>query len=698
MPNRLAKEKSPYLLQHAINPVNWFPWSDEAFASAAKEDKPIFLSIGYSTCHWCHVMERESFEDEEVAGLLNDAFICIKVDREERPDIDNIYMTVCTMMTGSGGWPLTIIMTPDKKPFFAGTYFAKHTGYGRMGLLDMIPRLMDIWQNRREEVLQSTEKIMAVLLEQNRSSPGEELDQQIFQLAFNELKNRYDAVNGGFSQAPKFPTPHIINFLLRYWKKTGDAQALTMMEHTLKKMRLGGIFDHIGFGFHRYSTDEKWLLPHFEKMLYDQGLIAIAYLEGFQASGNLLFKQTAEEIFSYVLRDMTAPEGGFYSAEDADSEGIEGKFYIWSHKELQELLSPEELELVYQTYNISSEGNFHDEATGTKTGANIFHLTETLTAEYDGSIHRTKDFIAAHDKIRKKLFELRETRIHPHKDDKILTDWNGLMIGALAMGSRILDNERYLEAAKKSAHFILSTLQDNQKLLHRYRDGESAVGGMLSDYAYIVWGLLEIYAADYDTGILEAAIRINDRMLDIFWDSKNGGFFLTPKDGETLLIRPKEIYDGALPSGNSIALYNLLRLESLTANPELGAKARLLIRAFSGNVREVPSGYTQFLAGYYFMFSETVEVVIVGDPKAQDTREMLSIIQTNFSPHIITLVKNPESNPERLAALAPFTADYTAIDGKPTAYVCHDKICESPTTDAKKLESILNNSDPAQKG
>ena len=698
MPNRLANEKSPYLLQHAQNPVDWYPWSDEAFARAAREEKPIFLSIGYSTCHWCHVMERESFEDEEVARLLNDTFVSIKVDREERPDIDNIYMTVCNMMTGSGGWPLTIIMTPDKKPFFAGTYFAKHTGYGRMGLLDMIPRFQDIWHNRRDEVLQSTEKILAVLMEQNRSGPGNDFDKQIFQQEFDELLNRYDSVNGGFSKAPKFPTPHIINFLLRYWKTTGDDQALTMVEHTLTKMRLGGIFDHIGFGFHRYSTDEKWLLPHFEKMLYDQALLAMAYLESYQATGNLLFKQTADEIFTYVLRDMTADEGGFYSAEDADSEGVEGKFYIWSRKELQEVLSPEELEFVYQIYNITDEGNFHDEATGKLTGANIFHLTEPLKAENPISTIQSENLIASHDRIRKKLFDYREARIHPHKDDKILTDWNGLMIGAFAMGSRILNNETYLAAAKKCVHFVLSTLLHNRKLLHRYRDGEAAVDGMLSDYAYVVWGLLELYAVDFDTEILGEALRINDRMLDIFWDNNDGGLFLTPKDGEPLLIRPKEIYDGALPSGNSVALYNLLRLESLTANPDLGAKARLLVQTFSENIREVPSGYTQFLAGSYYMFSETVAVVIVGDPEARDTREMLSIIHKNFSPHFVTLVKNPDSSHDRLAALAPFTANYTAIDGKSTAYVCHGTICESPTTDANQLVSLLNNLSSAQKG
>jgi len=698
MTNRLAKEKSPYLLQHAQNPVDWYPWSEEAFARAANEDKPIFLSIGYSTCHWCHVMERESFEDETVAGLLNDTFVCIKVDREERPDIDTIYMTVCSMMTGGGGWPLTIIMTPDKKPFFAGTYFAKHTRHGRIGMLDMIPRLQDIWQNKRDEVLQSTENIIEILQEQNRSSQGDDLDQQVLHDAFSELTNRYDSVNGGFSKAPKFPTPHTINFLLRYWEMTGNDQALTMVEHTLEAMRLGGIFDQVGFGFHRYSTDENWLLPHFEKMLYDQALLAISYLEGYQATGNPLFRQTADEIFTYVLRDMTSPEGGFFSAEDADSEGVEGKFYVWSLKELQKVLSPDELEFINRLYNIEPEGNFHDEATGARSGANIFHLSEALAAADTSSIQKLGGFIASHDKIRRKLFNHREKRIHPHKDDKILTDWNGLMIGALALGGRILDNGTYLEAAKKGADFILSSIRHNKKFMHRYRDGESAVDGMLCDYAYVVWGLLELYAAGFDTEILSEAILLNDRMLDLFWDNKDGGFFLTPADGETLLIRPKEIYDGALPSGNSIALYNLLRLQHLTANPALGVKARLLVQAFSGILQEVPSGYTQFLASLYFAFSPTTEVVIVGDANAPDTREMLSIIKKTFSPHIITLLKDPNVTTEKLSTLAPFTANHTSIDGKATAYVCRNYSCESPTTDAKQLLLLLNNKNPDQKG
>jgi uncharacterized protein YyaL (SSP411 family) len=689
MANRLAQEKSPYLLQHAQNPVNWYPWSDEAFSKASSENKPIFLSVGYSTCHWCHVMERESFEDEEVAKLLNDTFVCIKVDREERPDIDNIYMTVCSMMTGSGGWPLTIIMTPDKKPFFAGTYFAKHTQHGRIGMLDMIPRLHDIWHSRHDEVLQSTEKILEVLKQQNKFTPGRELDQEILHHAFNELSGRYDSTHAGFSKAPKFPTPHIITFLLRYWKMTANEQALAMVEKTLTAMRLGGIFDQIGFGFHRYSTDAKWLLPHFEKMLYDQALLAIAYLEAFQVTGNQLFKQTVDEIFTYVLRDMTAPEGGFYSAEDADSEGVEGKFYVWSLIELQKTLSPEETSFIQNLYNIQPEGNFHDEATGALTGANIFHLVSPSSILLRESTQKPGDFAVTHENIRSSLFDFREKRIHPHKDDKILTDWNGLMIGALAQGARILDKDTYLEAAERGANFISSGLHKNGKLMHRFRDGESAVDGMLCDYAYTVWGLLELYAANFKTEILGKAIQLNERMLDLFWDDKDGGFFLTPENGESLLLRPKEIYDGALPSGNSIALNNLLRLEHLTANPDLGTKAKLLIQAFSDNLLEIPSGYTQFLSSLYFALSPTTEVVIVGTPKAPDTLEMLSGMRKCFSPQIVTLLKDPNADPERLAALAPFTANHAAIDGKATAYVCSNYSCKSPTTDPLQLKNLL---------
>ena len=689
MPNRLVKEKSPYLLQHADNPVDWYPWSDEAFARAAAEDRPVFVSIGYATCHWCHVMEHESFQDEEVADLLNTTFICIKVDREERPDIDALYMTVCSMMTGGGGWPLTIIMTPDKKPFFAGTYFAKYSGFGRIGMLDMVTRIREIWLDRRDDVEKSADNILDLLQQQNRSRPGVYLDEKIIHAAFNELCRRYDSSNGGFSSAPKFPTPHIITFLLRYWEMGGNDQVLAMIKHTLTAMRLGGIYDHVGFGFHRYSTDEKWLLPHFEKMLYDQALLAVAYTETYQVTGSPLCKQTAQEIFAYVLRDMTAPEGGFYSAEDADSEGIEGKFYVWTIDELQNVLSSSELDIVRDLYNIKTEGNFHEEATGTLSEANIFHLTASVQNMFDDSVlvMKSREKI---EPIREKLFRAREKRIHPLKDDKILTDWNGLMIGALAIGARIFNNNSFLEAAQKAADFILSAMCDkNKKLLHRYRDGDCAITGMLSDYAFLVWGLLELYAADLRPNILHEAIKLNSCMVDFFWDYDTGGFFMTAHDGESLPVRTKDIYDGALPSGNSIALSNLLRLERLTANPELGRKAKLLVQNFSESLHESPSAYTQFLSGLSFALCPATEIVVAGDRHANDTLEMLAMIRRKFSPGSTLLFKDTSSPDEELAILAPFTVQYTAHHDKATAYVCRNQSCYSPTNDLEQLKKIL---------
>jgi uncharacterized protein YyaL (SSP411 family) len=689
MPNRLAKEKSPYLLQHADNPVDWYPWSDEAFARTAEEDKPVFLSIGYATCHWCHVMEHESFQDQEVADLLNTTFICIKVDREERPDIDALYMSICSMMTGGGGWPLTIIMTPDKKPFFAGTYFAKYSGLGRIGMIDLITRIREVWLDRRDDVEKSADNIMDLLQQQTRLRPGADLDENIIDAAFNELSRRYDSSNGGFSSAPKFPTPHIITFLLRYWEMSGNDQVLAMVKHTLTAMRLGGIYDHIGFGFHRYSTDEKWLLPHFEKMLYDQALLAVAYTETYQVTGTPLFKQTAQEIFAYVLRDMTAPEGAFYSAEDADSEGIEGKFYVWTIGELQNVLSSRELDIVRNLYNIKTGGNFHEEATGTLSGANIFHLKASVPNMVDDSTLRmeTRDKIEA---IREKLFRARKKRVHPLKDDKILTDWNGLMIGAFAIGARIFNDNKYLEAAQKAADFILSAMCDkHKKLLHRYRDGDCAITGMLSDYAFLVWGLLELYITDLKPNILREAINLNNRMVDFFWDYDAGGFFMTSHDGESLPVRTKDIYDGAFPSGNSIALSNLLRLERLTANPELGRKAKLLVQNFSESLTDSPSAYTQFLSGLCFALRPATEIVVAGNRYANDTREMLAIIRNKFSPGSTLLFKDTSSVAEELAILAPFTAEYTALDDRATAYVCRDQSCHPPTNDLEQLKKFL---------
>ncbi|MBD3398333.1 DUF255 domain-containing protein, partial [Candidatus Micrarchaeota archaeon] len=486
-PNRLIDEKSPYLLQHAYNPVDWYPWGEEAFEKARREDKPIFLSIGYSTCHWCHVMERESFEDPEVAEAMNDAWVSIKVDREERPDIDHIYMTVCQMMTGSGGWPLNIIMTPDKKPFFAGTYFPKNSVYGRIGMMDLIARVKELWTEQRGTVLESAGKVMSALKQIPDQSPGPPLSPEVLDKAFQELSQRFDDTYGGFSEAPKFPTPHNMMFLLRYWKKKSEYRALEMVEKTLKGMRKGGVYDHIGFGFHRYSTDREWLLPHFEKMLYDQALMVMAYTEAYQATKDEHYREVAREVIRYVLRDMTDEKGGFYSAEDADSEGEEGKFYVWTKAEAAQVLDPEELDIFVNAFNILPEGNFREEATGKITGANIPHLRKPMSDLASQLNMAEEDLREVLESARKKLFEAREKRVHPYKDDKILTDWNGLMIAALSKAGKAFDEPQYVRAAEKAADFVFEHLLNEQgRLLHRYRGGESGIEAHVDDYAFMI--------------------------------------------------------------------------------------------------------------------------------------------------------------------------------------------------------------------
>ncbi|MFW9990308.1 MAG: thioredoxin domain-containing protein, partial [Candidatus Odinarchaeota archaeon] len=513
--NHLSNEKSPYLTQHAKNPVDWYPWGKEAFDKAQQEDKPIFLSIGYSTCHWCHVMAHESFEDEEVAELMNDTFISIKVDREERPDIDKIYMMICQLMTGSGGWPLTIIMTPNKKPFFAGTYLPKQTRFGRIGLIDLIKRIKDLWNNQRLELLDSAQKITFNLQNIDQESPGDKITKSTLNKTFQRLSIKYDSINGGFGDRPKFPTPHNVIFLLRYWKRTGNKKALQMVESTLLEMKKGGIYDHIGFGFHRYSTDSKWLVPHFEKMLYDQALITIAYIEAYQATKKSIYKKTAQEILEYVLRDMISSESGFFSAEDADSEGEEGKFYIWSRNELERILGKEELDLAIKVFNIEQSGNYLEESIGKKTGKNIIHLKSIPKGEIENEI----------DEIRKKLFGIRQKRIHPHKDEKILTDWNGLMIIALAKAAVAFQEIKYLKIAKDNVGFLLSHLREaNGRLLHRYKDGSSEIQGYLDDYAFLIWGLIELYEATFDIFYLKTALDLHKIQLDDFWDENIGGF------------------------------------------------------------------------------------------------------------------------------------------------------------------------------
>jgi uncharacterized protein len=688
--NRLINEKSPYLLQHAHNPVDWHPWGREAFEKAEKENKPVFLSIGYSTCHWCHVMERESFEDEEVAALMNSVFLCIKVDREERPDLDNLYMTVCQMLTETGGWPLTIIMTPDKRPFFAGTYIPKTSRFGRMGLIELIPRIRELWARGRHNIIDSAEKVVEALKGMEEPVSGTDPDISVLDKAYNELARSFDGLNGGFGNAPKFPSPHNLLFLLRYWKRTGRKDALDMVERTIGSMRQGGIFDQIGFGFHRYSTDKEWLVPHFEKMLYDQALIAISCLEAYQATGKNYYGQIAREIFTYVLRDMTSPEGGFYSAEDADSEGEEGKFYLWEEKEVLDILGKADAELIMKFFSIRRDGNFRDESTGGKTGLNITHIKSDLSkvaADHQMSVSAVEERIAS---LRQLLFNAREGRPHPDKDDKILTDWNGLMIAALARGAQVLGDKACLDSAIKSADFILNhMLKTNGRLLHRYRQGEAAISAHLDDYAFLVWGLIELYEACFDASFLKTALDLNQDMISLFWDHDKGGFFFTATDAEKLLIRKKEAYDGAAPSGNSVAMLNLLRLARLTGRGELDEKAAQTGRAFSTRVRQMPSAHSFFITAIDFALGPTYEIIISGRSQGADTLEMFAALRKNFIPNKSIILRPSEVARPPIDSLAEFAGAHSSKGDRATAYVCLNYACQTPTVDPSEMLRLL---------
>ncbi len=689
--NRLVFEKSPYLLQHARNPVDWYPWGDAAFERALKEDKPIFLSIGYSTCHWCHVMEHESFEDSTVAKLMNETFVCIKVDREERPDIDQIYMSVCQAMTGSGGWPLTIIMGPDKKPFFAGTYFPKESRQQRIGMLDLIPKIADMWQNQRPVLTENATKVMDFLNENSSSAAGDHLDKSLLATAYQQLSARFDAQHGGFGQAPKFPSPHNLTFLLRSWYRTGEQKALDMVEKTLQEMRLGGLFDQVGFGFHRYSTDPIWLLPHFEKMLYDQALLAIAYTEAFQATEKQEYAETAREIFTYVLRDMTSPEGGFFSAEDADSEGEEGLFYLWKRDELKEILGDTDGEFVATMFNVKDGGNFHDQATGQKTGDSILHLQAAISELAKQQNTDEKSLRERWQGLRQKLFEVREQRVHPLKDDKILTDWNGLMIAALAKGAAALNEPEYARAAARAADFILRKLRNSDgTLIKRYRQGEAGLPAHADDYAFMVWGLIELYEATFEANYLQEALALNEIMLKSFWDEKEGGFFFTSETLDAdLLIRPKEIYDGAIPSANSVAALNLVRLARMTARADLEEKAAQLGKAFSLQVNRGPIGHTQLMSALNFWVGPSYEVVVAGELEKADTQEMVKEIHKRFVPNKVVIFRPDNEELPLISKLAAFTEHQRAIDGKATAYVCKNFACNAPTTDTAKMLELM---------
>ena len=670
--------------------MDWYPWGEEAFEKARKENKPVFLSIGYSTCHWCHVMAHESFEDEEVAKLMNDAFVSIKVDREERPDIDNIYMTVCQIILGRGGWPLNIIMTPGKKPFFAGTYIPKKSRFNQTGMLELVPRIKEIWNQQHEDVLDSAEKITSTIQNIIMESAGEGLGEEIIEEAYDEMLNSFDTEYGGFEGAPKFPTPHKISFLLRYWRRSGNPEALQMVEHTLDNMRRGGIYDHLGSGFHRYSTDSMWVLPHFEKMLYDQALTAVAYTEAYQVTGKELYKETAEGILDYVLRDLTSPEGGFYCGEDADVEGEEGKYYLWTIEEVRSVLGPEDSELIIKMFNVQEGGNFEEEIRGRKTGTNILFMVrspESLAAELKMPVEEVEQRVKH---AREKLLAARYERKRPSMDDKILTDWNGLMIAAFAKGFQVFGEQRYLKAAEKAADFILKTLYSpDSRLLHRYREGVAGISGTSDDYAFLTQGLLELYEAGFELRYLKAAVSLNGELLEHFWDPANGGLYFTANDSESLIFRKKEFTDSAIPSGNSVEMLNLLRLSRIIADPELEETADRLERSFSKLIRKVPSGYTQFLSAFDFRLGPSYEVIISGKTEAPDTAHMLEELWSYFVPNKVLIFRPEGENPE-IADLAKYTKEQFPIGGKTTVYVCQDYECQLPTTEISEMLKMLN--------
>jgi hypothetical protein len=688
--NHLSDSKSPYLLQHADNPVDWYPWGEEAFARAKNEGKPIFLSIGYATCHWCHVMEHESFEDETVARLMNEAFINIKVDREERPDIDQVYMSVCQMLTGSGGWPLTIIMTPDKEPFFAATYIPKESRFGRIGMVDLIPRVRQLWDSDRDKISATSRQILAGLEKMDTRSAGASLEPKVVDDAFTQLAGRYDATHGGFGSAPKFPSPQNLIFLTRYWGRTGNSSALQMVDRTLEQMRQGGVYDQIGFGFHRYSTDAEWLVPHFEKMLYDQAMLTMAYTEAWLATRNPLFERTVREIVAYVLRDMTSPEGAFYSAEDADSEGEEGLFYLWSLAEIEEILSKDDAAFAAKVWNLSSEGNYTDEVKGRRTGRNIPNLTESPAAA-GGSLNMTQEnFEKRLQQVRTRLFDVRENRVHPLKDDKVLADWNGLMAAALASAGRVFDEPEWIRAAERATSFVLDEMHTPKgRMLHRYRDGDASIPAFLDDYVFMTTAMLELYEATFDPKYLEQALELQQQTLELFWDTARGGFFFTAADNEELLVRQKEVYDGAIPSGNSMAADNFVRLARLTGDSEHLQGADNIFAAFAGEAGRLPSAHCQLMTALQRGVGPSLEVVIAGDRGAADTDGLLATVREMYLPNAAVLLVPPGPPGAAIRKLAPFAKAYAPVEGNAAAYVCQDFSCQLPTTDPEKLAELL---------
>ena len=670
--NHLAGEKSPYLQQHAHNPVDWYPWGEAAFEKAKSEDKPIFLSVGYSTCHWCHVMERESFEDPQLAAILNRWFVPVKVDREERPDVDRIYMTFVQASTGSGGWPMSVFLTPELKPFYGGTYFPPDNRYGRPGFGAILERLAEAWRDDRARIIQSSGDVIAQLAQYaSASGPSAGVpDKAVLDSTFQYFRRTYDSAHGGFGTAPKFPRPVVFNFLLRYYARSNRQEALDMTLETLRAMADGGMHDQLGGGFHRYSVDERWFVPHFEKMLYDQAQLAVSYLEAFQITRDPFYAKIARSTLDYVLRDMTHPEGGFYSAEDADSvidpanpkEKGEGAFYIWSAQDLRDYPR------FASIYGVEKNGNVPDDPHGEFTGKNILYLRAPLDDATEAELKPAKEA----------LLTVRSKRVRPHLDDKILTAWNGLMISAFAKGAQVLEDPRYLAAAQKAAAFILTRMYNVHSgvLQRRYRDGEAAIPGFLDDYAFFIRALLDLYEADFDPAHVTAAMALTDKMRELFEDQIEGAFFSTAAGDSSLVLRMKDDYDGAEPSGNSVALLDLLRLAHFTDRADYREAAERTLRALGSKIAQQAVAVPQMLVGLDYALGPRREVVIAGE--AQD---FLQHLRARFLPRTITLRSG-----------APFfSASETMpeVDGKPTAYVCEDYVCQLPVNELEKLDELL---------
>jgi uncharacterized protein YyaL (SSP411 family) len=679
--NQLINETSPYLLQHAHNPVNWYPWGPEAIERARREDKPILLSIGYAACHWCHVMERESFEDEEIARIMNENFVCIKVDREERPDLDSIYMSAVQMMTGHGGWPLTVFLTPDLKPFYGGTYYPPTDRGGLPGFPRVLLAVADAYKNRKDEIETSADAITEELRKVNRfRSSSQILTTEVLDQAYLALARSFDRVNGGFGSAPKFPPSMALMFLLRQHKRTNSSTPLEMVELTLDKMASGGIYDHLGGGFHRYSVDARWLVPHFEKMLYDNALLARAYLYAYQVTNKWHYRQVSEETLEYVLRDMTDRHGGFYSSEDADSEGEEGKFYLWTLDEVIKLLGPDEGRLFAAYFNITDRGNFEH-------GKSILNTPQTLeqvAKEYAVEPGKLQEVIGSG---KKKLFYARQQRVRPTRDDKILTSWNGLMMTAFAEAANILERDDYREVARKNADFILKNLMRGGRLLHTYREGQAKLSGYLDDYANFIEGLLALYEATFEIEYFKCARELADVMIEQFWDESESGFFFTPADQDQLITRVKDYFDNATPSGNSVGALVLLKLALLTGETKYQRCSLEILRSVQQAMARYPSAFGYLLCALDFYLSSPKEIAIIGRADSHEVRSFLAEIYSRFVPNKVVALSEPGD--EQASASIALLKDRLPINGKPTVYVCQNYVCLAPATTVEELASRL---------